>query len=593
MVKLHHMLRRWFLVVLTFVVAIALSSCNPTELKTEAAQVTQIVARTGSDPKTFNAALIAESPNVGPFITTGLIFENKLGEIEPALAQKWEISDDKLQIIFTLREGLKWSDGQPLTANDVVFSYNDIYFNPKIPTNMRDGMRIGEKGLFPKVRKIDERLIEFTTPEPFAPFLSVIAVPILPKHALYKSVVTNDSSGKPNFLSTWGMDTDPRKIISIGPYVVESYAANQRVVFRRNPYYWRKDAQGNQLPYIERIVWQIVDSADTTVIQFRSGGLDTITVGPATFALLKREEERGNFTIYNGGPDTSSTFISFNLNKGQRNGKPLVDEIKSRWFNTVAFRQAVAYAIDRQKMIFNTLQGLGELQNSDVPVQSPYYLSPKAGLKVYEYNPEKAKKLLLKSGFKYNNRNQLLDAEGNRVRFTMISQTGSRVFEAFGSQIKQDLAKIGIQVDYQQLDFGTLADKLYNGLNWECWLGYMGGSSFEPHSSFNLWSSDGSFHFFNQKPQPGQTSITGREVADWELEIDRLYLQGTREFDSVKRKAIYGKNQQISQENLPFIFLVNQLQMAAVRNRIQNVDLSSLHYETVLWNAARLKVVDK
>lgn len=586
------MLRRWFLVMLGFIVAIALNSCNPSNFKTAAAQVTQLIARTGSEPTTYNYALIDQYPNFAPFINEGLISENLAGEVEPALAESWEVSDDKLRIIFTLKEGLKWSDGEPLTVDDVVFTYKDIYLNEKIPTGVQDTLRIGEKGLLPSVRKVDDHRVEFTIPEPFAPFLRSTGSAILPKHALLDEVKTNDSSGKPKFLSTWGMDTDPAKIISNGPYVVESYAPSERVVFRRNPYYWRKDSQGNQLPYIERIVWQIVESSDTALIQFRSGGLDTIAVGPGTFALLKREEQRGNFTIYNGGPDSGTTFITFNLNKGQRNGKPLVNPIKSRWFNTVAFRQAVAHAIDRQTMINNTLRGLGTLQNSPISVQSPYYFSRKEGLNVYNYNPEEAKKLLLGAGFKYNTANQLLDADGNRVRFTMLSQTGSRTVEAIGAQIKQDLAKIGIQVDYNQIDFGTLGDKLDNTLDWECWLGSITGST-EPHSGFNLWSPDGTFHPFNQKPQPGQAPITGREVADWEAEIGRLYLQGSRELDEAERQAIYGETQRITQEYLPFIYLVTPLEMAAVRNRIKNVEVSSLYYESVLWNAPKLKVVDK
>ena len=201
------------------------------------------------------------------------------------------------------------------------------------------------------------------------------------------------------FLSTWGVDTPPEQIIVNGPYKIESYLTNQRIIFRRNPYYWRQDEQGNQQPYIERIIWQIVESQDTSLLQFRSGGLDYIAVSPEYFSLLKRQEQQGNFNIYNGGPAYGTTFISFNLNQGSRNGKPLVNPVKSRWFNTVEFRQAVAYAIDRQTMINNTFRGLGELQNSPISIQSPYYLAPEAGLPVYEYNPDKARELLISAGF--------------------------------------------------------------------------------------------------------------------------------------------------------------------------------------------------
>ncbi len=314
-----------------------------------------------------------------------------------------------------------------------------------------------------------------------------------------------------------------------------------------------------------------------------------MAVSPEYFSLLKREDKRGNFSIYEGGPTTSTSFIAFNLNKGRRNGKLLVDPIKSRWFNTVAFRQAVAYAIDREQMNNNIFRGLGELQNSPISVQSPYYLSPKQGLKVYDYNPKRAKELLLKAGFQYNNRSQLLDADGNRVRFTLITNAGNKIREAMGAQIKQDLSKIGMQVDFAPLAFNTLLDKLNNTVDWECYLlGFTGGV--EPNEGANVWSVNGGSHRFNQPAKPGQTPIEGREIADWEQEIANLYIKGAQELDEGKRKAIYAETQRITQDYLPFIYLVNPLSMSAVRDRVQGVKFSALG--GTLWNIYELKVVD-
>ncbi|HEY9846882.1 MAG TPA: ABC transporter substrate-binding protein, partial [Candidatus Caenarcaniphilales bacterium] len=348
----------WVSVVLALILAItSLGGCSLEQFKTEAAQVTQLVAASGTDPKTFNYALSQESPNVFDYIYEGLVGANGLtGELEPALAESWKISADNLRVAFTLRQGLKWSDGEPLTVDDVVFTFNDIYLNQAIPAPTRDVLKIGEKNALPALRKLDDRRVEFILPEPYAPLLRYAGgAPILPAHALRDSVKTKDSSGNLKFLSTWGTDTNPAEIICNGPYQMASYTTSERVVFRRNPYYWRQDAQGHQLPYIERFVWQIVENTDTALSQFRSSGVDVLEISAPTFALLKREEARGKFTIYNGGPDTSTLFMSFNLNKGQRNGRPLVNPVKSRWFNTVAFRQAIAYGIDRQTIINNIL----------------------------------------------------------------------------------------------------------------------------------------------------------------------------------------------------------------------------------------------
>lgn len=575
-------------IALALLCVFCLSACNSASLwQTEASQVPQLVQAILSDPKTFNAILSQESPNIFGLTYEGLISENPLtGEKEPALAESWEVSPDNLEIVFTLRKGLKWSDGHPLTAEDVVFSYNQLYLNPEIPSSARDVLRIGRSGAFPRVSKIDDLHIKFTIPEPFAPFLGTTGLAILPAHALRPAVETKDPEGKPIFLSTWGIDTPPQDIVFNGRYVLDSYATSERVIFRRNPYFWKKDEAGNQLPYIERVIWEIVESTDTSLLQFRSGSLDSIGVSPEYFSLLKKEEKRGNFTIYNGGPDYGTTFIAFNLNTGKRNGKPLIDPAKSRWFNDVKFRQAVAYGIDRQKMVNNIYRGLGEPQNSPISVQSPYYYK---GSKGYDYNPEKAKQLLRGAGFKYNDRDELLDAQGNRVRFSLITNAGNKIREAMGSQIKQDLNKIGIQVDFTPIAFNVLVDKLTNSLDWDCHLiGFTGGN--EPNDGANFWLPDGNLHVFNQKPQAGAQPIQGRKIADWEQEIGDLYIQAAQELNEEKRKEIYAETQRLAMEYLPCIYLVNPYAMTAVRNRFQGIKYSALG--GAFWNIEELQVME-
>jgi peptide/nickel transport system substrate-binding protein len=584
--------RGWLSMMLALLSAIALSSCSLSQFETEAAQVPQLIDSTLGEPKTFNYPLSQESPNVFGLIYEGLIGENGLtGELEPALAESWKIAEDNKRIVFTMREGLKWSDGEPLTVDDVVFTYNEIYFNPKIPTDTRDILKIGKERRLPTVRKLDERRVEFTVPEPFAPFLRYTGIAILPEHALRELVRTNDSNGKPKFLSSWGVDTDPKKIICNGMYQLERYQTSERVIFRRNPHYWRKDAQSKAQPYIERIVWEIVENTDTGFLQFRSGGLDTLSIAPEYYSLLKREEQRGKFKIYTGGPELSTTFVVFNLNKA-RNSKnqPLVDPIKSRWFNTLEFRQAIAYAIDREKMLNNLYRGLGEAQNSPIYKQSPYYLSPEQGLKVYDYNPEKAKELLQKAGFKYDAQGQLFDADGNRVRFNMLTNSGNKLREAIGSQIQQDLTVIGMQVDYNAIQFNVLMDKVYTQRQWDSYIGKIGGGGIEPNGGANSWTTTGGLHTFNLAQQAGEPPLNGWEAAPWELEIERLYIQGASELDEAKRKEIYVESQRITQENLPYIYLVNPYSMEAVRDRIQGTRYSALG--GAFWNLYELSITE-
>jgi peptide/nickel transport system substrate-binding protein len=584
--------RRGLAIGLAIGLAMGLGSCSLSQVKSAEARVPQIVSATSSDPSTFNYPL---NDSLYSYAVYGLIFTGLLGtngvtsELEPELAEAWEVSPDNKRIVFTLREGLRWSDGEPLTTDDVVFTFRDIYLNEAVASGVRDILRIGNTGAFPAVRKLDDRRVEFTTPEPFAPFLRYSSgLPILPAHVLRESVQTKDANGNLKFQSTWTADTDPQKIVGSGLYKMESYAPGQRVVFVRNPHYWRQDAQGNPQPYIERIILQVISSEDSQLLSFRSGELDNLSVKPEQFQLLKLEEDRGGYSIYNGGPETGSRFISFNLNKASdQNGKPFVDPMKSRWFNTLEFRQAVAHAIDRQRMRDTIYQGLGELQDSPLDSQNPFYLSPEQGLKVYDHSPEQAKQLLQQAGFKYNALGQLEDWDGNPVRFVLLvrSEEVSRVRVA--SQIKQDLEAIGIRVDLQALSFNSAIQKLQRR-DWEAYIGGFGGGGIDPHSGYNIWSSQGSLHQFNQGPLPGEPEITGWEVTDWEQEIDRLFTEGVQELDESKRRQIYNRFQQIAQEQLPFIHLVNPLTLSAVRDRIQGVEFTALG--GAFWNLYELKV---
>ncbi|MFM7424815.1 MAG: ABC transporter substrate-binding protein [Elainella sp.] len=519
--------RRWLsrllLGLLVGLIAIAGAGCSFNGLRTQAASGSQLVLSTLQDPKTFNYALNQEFPSIFLFCFRGLTREEgTTGTYQPDLAESWQISPDQKRITFTLRAGLKWSDGVPLTADDVVFTYRDVIFNPKIPAESQEALRLGDNRALPQVIKLDDRRVEFGLAEPFAPFLAATSGPptdivILPKHKLEQSVQSLDANGNPLFLSRWGTDTDPKEIVVNGPYLIEQYRPGERVIFRRNPYYWGNSLQPLR-PAVDRIVWQIAESTDTQLLAFRSGDLDVMgdvrPLRPEYFELLKREERRGRFTVYNGGPWSGTTFMMFNLNQAQTaEGKPVVDPIKSRWFNRLAFRQAVAHAIDRPRLINNIYRGISQPQNSPISVQSPYYL--KTGLPIYDYDLAKAKSLLTSAGFQYAASGELLDAEGNRVEFTLNTNAGNKIREAIGTQIREDLAKIGIQVNFSPISFNTLITKVSDTRDWDAVLiGFTGGV--EPHGGVNLWASNGSSHMFNLGQQPSQPPLKNWVVSDWE-----------------------------------------------------------------------------
>lgn len=575
-----------------------LTGCNARRLR--AGSTKTLYLPTPIDPKTFNYTNSASVPNIFFFTYEGLTRENgKTGEVEPALAESWEFSPDKTRVVFTLRPNLRWSDGHPLTAADVVFTYTEIVFNPKVPIEAKDQVRIGERGEFPTVRQLDDRRIEFRLPEPFAPFLHTTtgartgSVAILPKHKLAASLREIDRAGNPKFLSTWGSDTDPREIVANGPYRLESYRTGQRVVFQRNPYYWRKAADGSPLPKVDRIVWQIVENQDLQLLKFRSGDLDvmgdTRPLKAEYYALLKQEERRGNFRLLDGGPWSGVLQFVFNLSTAKDNhGKPFVDPRKSRWFNTKAFRQAIAYGINKERINNNIFRGLGAVQHSPISVQSPFYLSPEQGLKTYSYQPETAKQLLHQAGFRYNDRGELLDDRGDRVEFDLYTNSNNLVRVAIATQVQQDLVNLGMKVNLQTMNFNVLVDKINASRDWDVHIiGFEGGV--EPHLVANLWMSSGGSHSFNLKQQPGQPPILDYAPKPFELEIDRLFQAGAREFDLAKRKAIYAQFQQLVQEELPLIHLVNDRALMAVRNTVQGLQYNGLPFWG-LWNIEEIRL---
>lgn len=541
-----------------------------------------------SDIKTFNPVLVSDaySSQALSLVFNSLLTTDEKGNLIPELAEKWEFKQDGLELVFTLKPDLKWSDGKPLTMEDVIFTFQDIYFNPDIPSAIQEILRIGEKRKLPKLKQLNDRSVSFILPEPFAPFLRFVGgASILPKHILAEAVKTKDENGKSKFLQTWGIDTDLSTLVGSGAYKLSRYLPAERLTYDRNPFYYRAP-----LPNIAKIVYQIMGSPDSVVLRFRSKEIDVIPqVRGQDFQILKRFEKQGKFKIYPLGEVSNRSFIMFNLNRGRnKSGKPFVDPVKAAWFNDVNFRRAIAYAIDRSAMINTYYRGLGAPQDSPIPAISPYHFSRQDGIPFYDYNPEKAKELLSKSGFKYNKNNRLVDQNNNEVRFTLMTSSGG-AGASLAPMIKNDLDRIGITVDLQILEFTALIDKLDRSKEWEMsMLGFGGG--IEPHGSFHLWYSEGTSHLFNAGPNPGEPPYPGRVISDWEKQIDRLLIAGAKEINEAKRRQIYGEFQRIVQSQVPLIYLVTPLAMTAIRDRVQGVAPSPVGGG--LWNLDELTLAE-
>jgi len=519
----------------------------------------RIVFATNSDPKGFNEIIAKETSTT---LVTGHIFEGltktnaHTTKVEPNLAKRWDVSDDGLIWTFYLRQDVLWNDGEPFTADDVEFTFNDLIFNPDIPSSARDIYTIDGKTF--DVKTIDPFTIQIALPAKFAPFLRGMGQAILPKHKL-KHIVDD---GK--FNTTWGIDTDPREIVGTGPYKLVKYDPGQRLKFQRNEHYWRTSKEGDQLPYIDQIVYLIVQNSDIGLLKFLEGTLDSYGVSGTYFPLVKPLEKKNNFIIYDLGADTGSQFIFFNQNSGlnPETEKPHVAPHKLTWFKNLSFRQAVAHSVDKEKIIEITKNKLGYPQYSSIGPGAGFFHNP--NVMKYDYDLNKARSILASAGFKDRDNDGIIeDDDGNPVEFNLYTNANAVERIDIASIIRYDLEKIGMKVNFQAKEFNTLVSKLTSTFQWDAIiLGLTGG--IEPHFGKNVWNSDGQLHMWYPKQE--------KPATEWEHRIDELFLAGVQELDEDKRKIIYDEFQMIVSEQLPLIYTVLGSRLTAVRNKFGNLD---------------------
>lgn len=524
----------------------------------------------GSDPKTFNPMLAQETSSSTPMslVWDGLTTTNgETGEPEGALAYQWQVSPDGLTYTFDLRKNLKWSDGQPLTADDVVFTFNDLVANPKIPADWGDVIKVD--GKLPTVKKVDEDTVSITTAKVHAPFLRVIgAISILPKHKLEKTLTETDKAGMPKFNQTWGLDTkDLSVIVGTGPFMYATYQPAQRLVMKRNPYHWRINEQGERLPYLDEVIFQATKDQDSALLKFQGGETDfhmaDASLRGKDYALMKPQEQKGNFTIHKAGTDFSVNFVTFNQNRDKNpKGKFNVDPVKQAWFNDVTFRRAVAHAVDKDSIIKNVYQSIAGALDSALSPASPYF---SADVPKYPYDLAKAQQILESGGYKKGPDGQLRDPKGHPVEFTLLTNVENRERLSVADTLKTDLGKLGIKVKVQPMQFNTLIEKTDSSLDWEAIvMGFTG--SLDPALGSNIWKSDGRLHMFNMNQK--------KPATPWEAEIDRIFDEAATTLDEGKRKQLYADFQRIVAENLPYIYTTNRIALYPIRNTLGNVKIT-------------------
>lgn len=526
---------------------------------------TIVLSTIGEGPKTFNPFNTKDniSSQMSEVMYDGLVTTNPFtGETIPKLAKSFEVNGN--DYLVHLRKGIKWSDGKPITADDVVFTWQDIIFNGFGNTSIRDSVVVD--GKLPTVKKIDNYTVKFTTPKPFAPFLRLLASPIAPKHVFEPAV----KKGKAYFDTFQSTNINPKMLVTSGAFKLIEYVPAQRLVYERNPDYYMINKDGEKLPYLNKMVYIIVGDINNEVLKFEGGELDVISLQGANVARFKEMEKHSDFTVYNIGPDTGTMFLTINLNDRKNDeGKFYVNPKKQLWFSDLNFRKACDYAIDRKNMVLNVANGLGAPLFTAESLNS-IFLNKE--LKPYEKDLEKSKQLLRKSGFYWDKKGHLRDKFHNHVEFDLYTNAGNTEREAIGVMVKQDLEDLGMKVNFKPIEFNSLVNKMVSTLDWDMVVMGLTGSPLEPNGGKNVWLSDGTLHMFNQRLEKDMNS----KRLPWEKRIDYLYKQGALAIDFKDRKKYYDEYQAIAYEQKPFIYIYSPIRIVAIRNKFKNVFPSTL-----------------
>jgi peptide/nickel transport system substrate-binding protein len=534
----------------------------------------RLVVALRGEPKTLNPLIAVDtrSREVIGVMQADLVHINRATQLtEPALAKSWKVSPNGLEYTLVLRQGIKFSDGQPLDADDVLFTFR-VYLDESVHAPQRDFLIVGGKSIV--VRKLDAQTVVFQLAKTYGAGERIFdGVAILPRHLLEKPY----QEGKLGQTGT--LATAANQWAGLGPFRLKEYVAGQRLVLERNPYYWKTDAQGNRLPYLEELIYLFVQNADAQVLKFQSGETDVISqTGAENFAALSRQQH--GYTMTDAGPGLEYYFLFFNLSEpGEKT--PAEMRQKQKWFREAKFRQAVSAAVDRDAIVRLVYQGHGApLWGLVAPGNRRW------GNEKLPHPPrslDRARALLKEGGFSWRNgpdgESTLLDAEGKSVEFSIVTSSSNANFSKIAALIQDDLKQLGMRVQVVPLEFRSLLDRVTQSKEYEACVMGLASYDADPNVDMNVWLSSGATHLWN----PSQA----HPATAWEAEIDRLIEEQMSARTFEQRKKLYDRAQEILAENQPMIFLASPDILTGAKNSVGNFHPAVLE-PYVLWDVEQL-----
>jgi peptide/nickel transport system substrate-binding protein len=501
-----------------------------------------------SEPKTFDPLKVEDDASVAiRYLTGGVLvrMNRQTQALEPELATSWKVSKDSRQITFKLRSGVSFSDGTPFSAEDVAYTVQQL-MDPALHSSTGDAFRSGPGNVETKI--ISPTQISITFPAPVAG---------LDRQFDQVAMVSAHS---------------PKKEMAVlGPFVVADYKPGSSLLLQRNPNYWKTDAQGHKLPYLDSIRLDIQPNRDVEVLRFKRNEIDLInSLDSEYFDKLAATAPQ---LVHDAGPSLDSEQMWFN-----QVAKSPLPAYKKNWFRSAAFRRAISAAINRDDLSRVVFRGHAQPAVGPVSPANKFWFNAK--LKPETYSPDAALKALQSDGFRLEN-GTLKDKDGNAVVFSIITNSGNKYRERMATMIQEDMQKIGIHVNVVTLDFPSLIERMTQTFDYEAILLGLTNVGLDPNEQMNVWLSSSDTHQWNPSEKAPETA--------WEAEIDRLMRTQASAADAKKRKEAFDRVQEIAVEQAPFIFLVNRNALSAISATVHGASPVILVPQTY-WNVEWLSV---
>jgi peptide/nickel transport system substrate-binding protein len=531
-----------------------------------------ITATARSEPRSFNRLVARDrtSALVATLLHARLArIDLDTQELEPELAASWEAAEQGRVFTVRLRDGVRFSDGTPLTAGDVVFSFRAVY-DQRVGSPLAEPLKVN--GLPLGIEAPDARTVIVTFPGPYGPGLRLLhQLPILPRHRL------EDALDAGRFREAWGLDTPPGDLVGLGPFVLREYVPGQRLVFARNPHYWKRDEEGRALPYLDRLTVAIVPDQNAEMLRLEAGEADLVTaeLRPDDVPAMRKAAAGGRVQLFDLGVGLDADFLWFNLTPAFTARSP-----DRAWLQSRALREAVSLGVDRAAMAEAVFLGAG------VPISGPVTPANRAWHDAEAVPPvgrdvARARALLAEAGLSDRDGDGMFEAPGGApARFSLLTQKGNTLRERAATVLQAQLREVGLTVDVVTLEQPAVVERLTRGDYEAIYFGAQ-ASDTDPASMLDFWLSSGALHPWHPA-QPTPSS-------DWERDIDELMRRQVASSDPDERRRLFSDVQRIFAREQPAIFFVAPRIYVAASARVRHVRPALLQ-PVVLWNADRLDV---